>query len=191
MWFSIHNVFYTWLRVCDIIEHCLFSDSFEGEGNDPTQGLSALKVALGLVWCLYDMFELITQFILSAAASPALQLLWKGKEEVQKCAFETRETCPLINALLMCVCVSCLSPGEENSSRILRWPASVHIVGEGAVRLHHGWHAQPLLSNQEEAEGRRQTGVTSRRASSEQSCCMCVYVLHDNNNSSLPHPPAD
>lgn len=61
-------------------------------------------------------------------------------------------------------------PGEENSSRVLWWPASVHIMGEGPVRFHHGWCTEPVLSNQEEAEGRCQTGVTSPKASQEQSC---------------------
>lgn len=33
-------------------------------------------------------------------------------------------------------------------------------MGEGAVRLHHGRQAEPVLSDQEEVKGRRQAGVT-------------------------------
>lgn len=61
-------------------------------------------------------------------------------------------------------CVSAVflswSTGEENSSRVLWWPSSLHVLGDGVVWLHRGWLAQPILSGQEEAERRCQTGVT-------------------------------
>lgn len=55
--------------------------------------------------------------------------------------------------------------GEEDSSRVLRRPAAVHVLGEGPVRLHHGRHAEPVLPDQEEAKGRGQTGVTEAAGS--------------------------
>lgn len=67
-------------------------------------------------------------------------------------------------------------PGEEDCSGILWRPATVHVVGAGFVRLHHGRHSEPVLSHQEEAEGRCQARVSSLRQS---------YCLESNRRA--PH----
>lgn len=55
-------------------------------------------------------------------------------------------------------------------------------MGDGPVRLYHGRYTESVLSDQEEAEGRCQTGITLVKAFQEQSCS----VPHD--SSSVHHP---